>query len=216
MFTGNVQHLGCIASVEPQPFGAAVEVDSLGWEHHPNHGESIAVNGCCLTVASKSGRGVLRFDVVHQTLRTTTLGELSAGCAVNLEHAVTPQTMLGGHVVQGHVDGVGDIAEVTAADDEWRITVTPPEDMRDYIVPKGSITIDGVSLTIAAVRDKGDFEVALIPTTLNLTTLGKARPGTLVNLESDIISRTVVHHLRQRQKGWGLNMDDLRAAGFVE
>jgi riboflavin synthase len=197
MFTGIVQHLGCIASVEPQPFGAAVEVDSLGWEHHPNHGESIAVNGCCLTVASKSGRGVLRFDVVHQTLRTTTLGELSAGCAVNLEHAVTPQTMLGGHVVQGHVDGVGVVEAAGGDSSERRLRVKPVQpELMECIVEKGSIAVDGVSLTIATCSDEW-FEIALIPTTIAMTKLGQLKPRDRVNLETDYIAKVVVNWLRR-------------------
>ena len=222
MFTGIVQGMGKVAAVERNDFGVRLTVEKGGWrpegQYTPKRGDSISINGVCLTIAEHPGAGgdAMTFDVIAETLDQTTLGSLSVGDEVNLEHSLLAGQPLGGHIVQGHVDGVGEVVEVRAGDDEWRITVKPPQVMHDYIVPKGSITIDGVSLTIAAVRDSRDFEMALIPTTLSLTTLGKARPGTRVNLESDIISRTVVHHLRQRQKGGGVTMDDLRAAGFVE
>jgi riboflavin synthase len=198
MFTGLVQHLGTVDAVEETAHGAALTVDTGGWGYAPEGGASVAVNGCCLTVTGVEG-AAFRFDVVPQTLRVTTLGGLRAGDPVNLEHAVTAATLLGGHVVQGHVDGVGTITTVDRADGEWRVRVEPPEALMDFIVDRGSIAVDGVSLTLAAVGPS-HFDVALIPETLERTTLGRAEPGGAVNIETDYLAKTVVHWL-QRQRG---------------
>ena len=161
----------------------------------PELGDSISVNGCCLTVAGMQGR-IARFDVVHETLRRTTLGGLAAGARVNLEHAVTVQTLLGGHIVQGHVDGLGSVIRIAAADDH-RIRIEAPADLQVAIVVKGSITVEGVSLTVAACEADW-FEVALIPETLRRTTLGALTTNQRVNLEADYIARIVVSWLEQR------------------
>src|SRR5688572_9848693 len=112
MFTGIVQHLGRVTVVERVSFGMALTIDAQSWSHRPQLGASVAVDGCCLTITSDSAGGELRFDVIQQTLRLTTLGSFQEGDAVNLEHAVTPTTMLGGHIVQGHIDGVGTVIEM--------------------------------------------------------------------------------------------------------
>jgi riboflavin synthase len=160
---------------------------------------------------------VLSFDVIAETLAKTNLGELKQGDAVNLEPPVTPNQPLGGHFMQGHVDGVGQVTDVQAGKDDYRVTITPPADLMAYIIPKGSIAIDGISLTIAEVHDDR-FEVALIPTTLDLTTLGDTVVGRRVNLEADIISKTVVHQLERLGSAEGksleLTMQALRDAGF--
>ncbi len=204
MFTGLVQAVGKFVQVEPRPAGARLLIDPLDWSHTPAAGDSICVSGCCLTVASPpssspaGSRTPLAFDLVHETLRLTTLGRLARGSPVNLEHAVTPTTLMGGHVVQGHVDGVGEVTHIRN-DGEYRLRILPPGGARggliQSIVPKGSIAVDGVSLTIASVGE-GTFEVALIPTTLERTTLGRLRAGDGVNLETDLIAKTVVHWLR--------------------
>ncbi len=199
MFTGLVQAKGRVASIEPSPAGARLVVEA-GWDARLETGDSISVSGCCLTLAAPAQRDAdsvsMAFDVVRESLSKTTLGSLGVGSAVNLETSCTPDTVLGGHIVQGHVEGVGAFERVRTGDD-WRITVRPPAELMVCITPKGSITIDGVSLTIAGVDvDGGTFDVALIPTTLEATTLGEASEGGTCNLETDILARTVIHYAR--------------------
>lgn len=200
MFTGLVQQLGKMVTLERVAFGAAMTIDPRGWRHRPVVGESIAVNGCCLTVAAMQPDDRLRFDVIHQTLEATTLGELLPGDDINLEHAVTPVTLLGGHIVQGHVDGVGVVTLVKADPEQWRVRIEPPPELMDSIIERGSIAVQGVSLTLATVGD-GWFEVALIPTTLDLTNLARLKSGCRVNLETDYIAKTVVTWLRRQRNG---------------
>ena len=197
MFTGIVQQLGAVVAFEPNEVGAALSIDPLGWSHAPAPSESIAVNGCCLTVAAAGG-DTLQFDVIAQTLRMTALDDLAAGDPVNLEHAVAPGGLLGGHIVHGHIDGVGVVRRVREDPAEWRLRVEPPAQLLDAIVVRGSIAVDGVSLTVAGVGESW-FEVALIPTTIRMITLGRAEPGRRVNLETDYVARVVVHWLGRRQ-----------------
>ena len=207
MFTGLVQQLGSVRSMDTTGGGAVLVIDPGAWDHRPEAGESIAVNGCCLTVAgggedsaasaiTSTDAGDIRFDVVEQTLALTTLGTLRPGDPVNLERAVSATTLLGGHVVQGHIDGVGIVRRLVRSGSDRRVTIEPPANLLDCIVDKGSIAVDGVSLTVAALVD-GSFEVALIPTTLRSTTLGGAREGAAVNLETDYLAKTVVHWLER-------------------
>jgi riboflavin synthase len=209
MFTGIIEQVGRVVDVERHDFGATISIDRGDWTHLPQPGASIAVNGCCLTVAGlDEARGEpapaptrLRFDVIRQTLDVTTLGALEPGDIVNLEHAVTPETMLGGHIVQGHVDGVGLVREVVRSAEEWRIRIQPPPVLADVIVDKGSIAVDGVSLTVAALasaeRDAPWFEVALIPTTLRETNLDRLEVDGRVNLEGDYVAKIVVQWLER-------------------
>jgi len=176
MFTGIVRDLGRVASFD----GARLVVDT---EIEAGLGDSVSINGACLTVVAND-RG-LSFDVVSETLVRTTLGELVAGDAVNLEPALRAGEPLGGHIVQGHVDAVGHVRNV--GEPVW---VDAPADVLRYCVEKGSIAVDGVSLTIAALDDTG-FAVALVPHTLAVTTLGRAIPGTPVNLEIDVVAKYV-------------------------
>lgn len=198
MFTGLVQAVGVVAESRRSPAGVRFVVDPGGWGHRPGAGESIAVCGVCLTLAAPVGPdGRWAFDVVAETLAKTTLGRLGAGSRVNLERSLTAGDLLGGHFVQGHVDGVGTVERVQPGED-WRVRVRVPESLGPYIVPKGSVAVEGVSLTIAGV-EPGAFEVALIPTTLARTTLGDLKPGAEVNVETDVLARTVVHFLRARR-----------------
>lgn len=180
MFTGIVEELGTLAARDGGRlrFAASVVTEDAGI------GDSIAVNGTCLTVVTL-GEGWWEADVVEETFARTSLGELAVGDPVNLERPVRVQDRLGGHLVQGHVDGVGRV--VTPAPD---LRVTVPEDLLRYVVEKGSITIDGVSLTVAAVHDDG-LSVALIPHTCEVTTLGRRAPGDAVNLEVDVTAKHV-------------------------
>lgn len=197
MFTGLVQAVGTVRSLEPSAAGQRLFVDGRGWDYRPAVGDSISVCGCCLTVGEPPGEAnLLAFDVVSETLLKTTLGALRPGARVNLEHSATVTTLLGGHVVQGHVDGVGVVEQVRTGAD-WRLTVRPPGPLMEFMTPKGSVCLDGVSLTLAAVDPgAGLIEVALIPTTLANTTLGAASVGTKCNIETDILARTIVYWMR--------------------
>lgn len=205
MFTGIIRARGHLRSVETTAAGRRLLIDAAGWSHRPGPGDSVCVSGCCLTLAEPAGEGgVLAFDAIPETLARTTLGGLVPGDPVNLEASVTASTLMDGHVVQGHVEGVGEVVGLETPDDggsEWRIRVLPPADLMPCMIPKGSVTVEGVSLTIAAVDPgsgdgRGWFEVALIPTTLELTTLGSLAVGSRVNIETDVLARTVVHVMR--------------------
>lgn len=201
VFTGIIQACGTVTAHETVAGGGVLRVEAASWSHRPAPGESIAVDGCCLTATEDEpgalSHGHLRFDVVPETLRKTVLAARRSGDRVNLEHAVTPSTLLGGHIVQGHVDGIGTVTAVEASDSEWLVTVRAPGGLADAIVPTGSIAVNGVSLTVAAVEGEC-FRVALIPTTVDATNLGRLRAGDAVNLESDYLAKTIVHYLRRR------------------
>jgi riboflavin synthase len=154
------------------------------------HGESVAVNGVCLTVAEISN-GRLSFDVIPETLAKTNLGRLKAGDEVHVERSLRVGDRFDGHVVQGHVDGTARVVAVRSDPADWRMTLEPLAELARYIVPKGSVTLDGVSLTVAAI-DGVRFDVALIPTTLQITRLGKRKVGDEVNLECDVLTKTIV------------------------
>lgn len=160
-------------------------------------GDSISVNGVCLTAVDVSD-GAVRFDVVPETLARTGLGSLGEGDMVNLERAIPAGGRFDGHIVQGHVDGTGTVTDLTHGDDGVVLTVSAPESLMSHIVVKGSITIDGVSLTVAGV-DQVRFSVALIPHTLESTTLGSTRAGDTVNLETDVLAKYVERMLEARK-----------------
>jgi riboflavin synthase len=194
MFTGIVEELGIVAGVEDQ--GDAVRLtlaaDAVLEDAAP--GDSIAVNGCCLTVVAVStgptGDRTWTADVMQETLDRTSLADVRPGDRVNLERAVTLATRLGGHVVQGHVDGVGRIVSRTPSEHWDVVEISLPDGLGRYLVEKGSIAVDGVSLTVVDVRE-ASFTVSLIPETLARTTLGGRRPGDPVNLEADILAKHV-------------------------
>lgn len=193
MFTGLVQGVGVVESVEPTPAGARVRVGFGSWSHRPATGDSISVSGCCLTVRERCAEGVYGFDAVPETLSRTTIGSLRAGDRVNLEHAATASTYLGGHIVQGHVDVVG-VVDRVETDAGWRVWFGVAADAGPLLVPKGSVTVDGVSLTIASAGGSAvgaGFSVALIPETLERTTLGALMPRDRVNIETDVLVRSV-------------------------
>lgn len=199
MFTGLVQALGTVHAVETRPTATRLEVSAGGWDHRPDLGASIAVNGCCLTVAAYEGAPEPRFafDVIPQTLTVTALGGLKVGDRVNLEHAATPNTFLGGHVVLGHVDGLAEVVGLSTSG-EWRVRVLLPGDLGRNAVDKGSITLDGVSLTIAAVEDgpRGTvIDVCLIPETLARTNLGARTVGDRMHVEADYLAKLVARQL---------------------
>jgi len=200
VFTGLIQHLGAVRSAAETDVGRRLVIDALDWAHHAEQGESIAVSGCCLTVAERTG-SALAFDVIPQTLARTTIGRLDHGDPVNLEHAATPSTLLGGHIVQGHVDGIGSARRLRdAAPGETRVRIEAERDIIDFLTPRGSVAVDGVSLTVADLGDSY-FEIALIPVTLQRTTLSRIGDApTAVNIETDCLARSVVQWLSRTQR----------------
>ena len=189
MFTGLVEDLGTVTSVDATSDGVRIAINSP-LARELKEGDSVAVNGVCLTATGLCGGELFGADVMNETLRRSSLSELQAGSRVNLELPLKPDSRMGGHIVQGHVDGVGAVAGF--ADDGFarRVTIAADPGLLRYVVEKGSITVDGVSLTVASV-DGTSFDVSLIPETLERTTLGATEEGTPVNLEVDIVAKYV-------------------------
>jgi riboflavin synthase len=188
VFTGLVADLGTVAGVAATDDGVRLRVDTtLAGELRA--GDSVAVNGVCLT-ATTVADGAFSADVMHETLRRSSLAEVAAGGRVNLELPLRPQDRLGGHVVQGHVDGLGSVVGVEEDGFARVVTIEAPAGLLRYVVEKGSIAVDGVSLTVASVTED-TFAVSLIPETLERTNLGAAAPGTPVNLEVDVLAKYV-------------------------
>lgn len=190
MFTGIVEELGTVRAVTPRAGGARIEISATTVLTDAVLGASIAVNGCCLTVVEFTDSWWAA-DAVTETLDRTALGSLRSGSPVNLERPVRLADRLGGHIVQGHVDGVGSlVARDALGDGSTRMRFAAPSGLQRYIVEKGSITVDGISLTVAAIHDDG-FDIAVIPHTLGVTTLGPKAPGDPVNLEVDVLAKYV-------------------------
>ena len=189
MFTGIVRELGRVASTEGGAEGVRLTLEAPATAPTSGVGDSVSVSGVCLTVATVEADR-LSFHAVPETLSRSTLGALSAGDHVNLEPAVRAGDPLGGHYVQGHVDAVGRVQSVEAEGEDLRVFVEAPDDVLRYCVEKGSIAVDGVSLTVSRV-DERTLDVSLIPETLERTTLGAAKPGRTVNLEVDIVAKYV-------------------------
>ncbi len=204
MFTGLVEELGVVEGIEDQ--GDAVRLVVRGQHVLADValGDSIAVNGCCLTVAERELE-TFTADVMRETLEKTSLGLLEPGSKVNLERAVTATTRLGGHIVQGHVDGTGTVHSRSSSEHWELVKISLPPHLARYLVPKGSVTVDGISLTVVDVEDGTQpvFTVSLIPETLARTTLGSKQDGDLVNLEVDVIAKYV-----ERLLAFGDDRDD--------
>jgi riboflavin synthase len=213
MFTGLISDVGAVERVAPRQGGArltlrprAIDAAALGL------GESVACSGCCLTVAERGG-GLVSFDAVPETLSRTTIGTWRPGTRVNLERALALGDRLGGHIVAGHVDAVGEILARVPEGQGARLTFSLPPGIAPLVAEKGSIAIDGVSLTVArALRDR--FEVALIPEKLARTTLGDAGPGTRVNLEADVVARHVARLVELGAAPAGLDAAALAGWGY--
>lgn len=217
MFTGIIQAVGEIAALEPKGGDLRLRVRTgkldLG---DVQLGDSIAVSGVCLTAVELPGDGFWA-DVSGETLAHTILGELTTGARVNLEKALTPTTRLGGHLVSGHVDGVGEVIERRTDARSERFRIRAPKELARYIAHKGSICVDGVSLTVNAVEGNV-FDLNIVPHTLSETTLDEYRPGRKVNLEVDLIARYLERLLlgdAAAEGGPGLTLDFLRAHGFA-
>ena len=189
MFTGIVEELGSVRSIEERGENARIVISARVVTEGTNQGDSIAVNGVCLT-ALDVRQDSFAADVSMETLARSTLGSLQPGAPVNLERAVTPTTRLGGHIVQGHVDARGQFAGVEDHGESWTIKIAYPEEIARYLVFKGSIAVEGISLTIAGLTEY-HFEVAIIPKTWEVTNLSRLKAGDDVNLEVDVIAKYV-------------------------
>jgi riboflavin synthase len=198
MFTGIVRELGRVTALDADDAGTRISV-AAALARELREGDSVAVEGVCLTATAVRPDG-FDADVMNQTLRLTTLGDLDGGSAVNLEPAMKAGEPLGGHIVQGHVDGVGEVASTAEDGFARRLRITVPDGLERYLVEHGSVTVAGVSLTVAGL-DAEWFEVSLIPETLERTTLGGLHPGDRVNLELDVVARYVERLIGFKMKG---------------
>jgi riboflavin synthase len=206
VFTGIVNELGEVEAIEAGDAGARIRIRT-GLASELSPGDSVSVNGACLT-ATATSNGSFEADVMQQTLGLTTLGGLEPEARVNLELPLRPEDRIGGHVVQGHVDGTGTVAAIADEGFAKRIRVELPEELLAYVVERGSIALEGVSLTVAGLGE-GSVEVSLIPETLERTTLGGLEPGDRVNVECDVLARYV-----QRMVGEGAPQAKLRSNPF--
>ncbi len=189
MFTGIVREVGRVVDVEAVNAGATLRIAAPETAARTAVGDSVAIGGVCLTAESVEGE-TMRFHAVPETLSRSNLGGLQAGDGVNVEPALRAGEPLGGHIVQGHVDGLGSVRAVEQEGDGVRVSFDAPPELLGYLVEKGSVTVDGVSLTVAGLDDDA-FAVALIPHTLSVTTLGALAPGAHVNLEVDVLAKYV-------------------------
>jgi riboflavin synthase len=197
MFTGIIEELGHVRSIEPRGENARIVIEAHTVTQDTKHGDSISVNGVCLT-ALDIQMDSFAADVSCETLSRSALGNLRSGVRVNLERAVTPATRLGGHIVQGHVDARGQFVGVTDHGESWTVRIAYPKEMGRYLVFKGSVSVEGISLTIATLTDDY-FEVAIIPKTWEVTNLSQLKPGDDVNLEADVIAKYVERMMKAQQ-----------------
>lgn len=213
MFTGLVQETGKIEAVRATPRGTHLSVAAKGISRELKKGDSVAVSGVCLT-AIEIARGRFSADLAQETLRRTSLEKLRKGSLVNLELPARPQDRLGGHIVQGHVDGTGELVSLqkVPGGDDWRLTATIPRELCKYVVPQGSITLEGISLTVAQIEG-AKLEIAIIPHTYQATSLKTVRPGDLLNIEVDVLAK-YVERLTQRESASRLSVEMLMRRGF--
>lgn len=217
MFTGIIEHLGKIDSIEQGPEGGLLRVSTSGATDiaaSMRLGDSISVNGCCLTVVEFDG-GHFCADLSGETLRRTSFAEKKSGQGVNLERPLAAGARLGGHFVQGHVDGVGRVARILPEGDNWWLSIRVPEDLRRYVAEKGSIAVDGISLTVAR-WEGGVADIAVIPFTYEHTNVGAMVPGDAVNVEVDILAKYVESLISARKSPAEsrLKINDLTEQGF--
>ncbi len=214
MFTGIIEQTGKVRTAVAQPSGKRLTIACPDfWNDLPN-GASVAIDGVCLTIVARRNDEA-DFDVIHETLQRSTLGDLESGAHVNLERSLQAGGRLDGHFVQGHVDAIATIARIERSGGDARWSFSLDEEPLRYIIPKGGIAIDGISLTVTNVT-AGAFSVALIPTTLERTNLAHKPVGARVNIETDILARTVVHTLQSIiGRAPGLNLERLKDLGFA-
>ena len=213
MFTGIVELVGKIVETRAVSGGGRLRVHVGPIAAECALGASVSISGVCLTVAERAANH-LEFDVVRETLNKSTLGRKAPGDGVNVERSLRVGDRLDGHLVQGHVDGIAKVERVQASAHEYVVWLRCSPQLDPYLIPKGSVALDGVSLTIASLSD-GSFSVALIPATLERTTLGRLRAGDEVNLETDVMVRAIVHRVDETIGARGLSMDALKVAGFA-
>jgi riboflavin synthase len=216
MFTGLIESVGAIRSLQHRGTSAILAVELGSITENMRLGDSVAINGACLTVTQLNNT-VGQFDVSQETLDKTTLGSLRTGSKVNIERALQVGARMGGHMVQGHVDGLARIASIKQAQAFMRISFDVPNDLNVQIVPKGSIAVNGISLTVADKNEKG-FSVAVIPETVRQTILAQASVGDPVNLETDIVVKSVQQYLKDmlpdNHAASGITLDKLKQLGF--
>ncbi len=213
MFTGIIEELGNIASLKTHSKGAEIKISAKTVTDDSGEGDSIAVNGVCLTALEVTKNSFVA-DVSQETLDRSTIGSLKSGSLVNLERAVTPTTRLGGHIVQGHVDGTGKFSGAVKEGDFWTVQISYPQEIGQYLVYKGSVSVEGISLTIANLTDEY-FEIAIIPKTWEATNLSSLKKGDSVNLEVDVIAKYVERMLTYRKDDKGITIEKLKEKGFV-
>lgn len=213
MFTGIIEELGTVGQMDRRPDSIKLTIQARKVLEGTQLGDSIAVNGVCLTVTSMTDSSFAA-DVMHETMRRSSLSDIKSGSKVNLERAMQVGGRLGGHIVSGHIDGVGHIARIAADGIARVITISIPKDMEPFIVEKGSIAIDGISLTVVSVGNS-QFSVSIIPHTMANTTLIDKHPGAVVNLETDVIGK-YVHSFTTAHTGKrsGITMETLLENGF--
>jgi riboflavin synthase len=214
VFTGIIEEVGVVEALEPRAAGSRLRVRAPLVSSDTHEGDSISINGVCLTAVDLRA-GAFGADVSPETLSRSDLGQLRPGSLVNLERALKATSRLGGHIVQGHVDGVGEIVSLNPlGDDNWWLEVRVPEELDRYLVFKGSIAIDGISLTVARVEG-GVVSVTVIPHTFHNTNLRAKRPGDRVNLETDVLAKYVEKMLSNLDvKARGLTLERLREEGY--
>jgi riboflavin synthase len=213
LFTGLILELGEITSINRKSGGAVLSLKSNEIASAAKLGDSIAVNGVCLTVV-KSGRKELSFDLSDETLRSTNIGSLNKGDAVNLEPSLSPDSKIGGHFVTGHVDTVGKIRSRVQSGDMLKFEIEAPSKVTDFLVEKGSVAVDGISLTVVDII-KDSFTLVIIPHTAKLTTLGFKGAGDSVNIEVDILGKYVAKFLQRREDKDSRFMKTLMEGGFI-
>lgn len=213
MFTGIIEELGTVGQMDRRPDSIKLTIQARKVLEGTQLGDSIAVNGVCLTVTSMTDSSFTA-DVMHETMRRSSLSDIKSGSKVNLERAMQVGGRLGGHIVSGHIDGVGHIARIAADGIARVITISIPKDMEPFIVEKGSIAIDGISLTVVSVGNS-QFSVSIIPHTMANTTLIDKHPGAVVNLETDVIGK-YIHSFTTAHTGKrsGITMETLLENGF--
>ena len=215
MFTGIIEELGEISNLEKSAGGARIKISAKVVTENTAEGDSIAINGVCLTALDIKADG-FSADVSSETLNRTTLGKLNVGAKVNLERAVTVSTRLGGHIVQGHVDARGKFLEAAQTGGFWTVRVLFPKEIGQYLVYKGSISVEGISLTIADLSEDS-FEIAVIPKTWELTNLSALKSGEEVNLEADVIAKYVERIMlyKREEKNEAITIEKLTKLGFI-
>jgi len=197
MFTGIIEELGSVANLERHAAGARISIAANVVTKDSHDGDSISVNGVCLTALDITN-SAFSADVSQETLDRTTLGSLAVSTRVNLERAVTPMTRLGGHIVQGHVDGRGTFISAAESGDFWTVRIGFPPELAKYLVYKGSVCVEGISLTVAALGDD-NFDIAIIPKTWEMTNLSTLKPGDAVNLEVDVIAKYIERMMKSEE-----------------